>query len=462
MSGRVLLVADLATNRIALKAKLAHACYEVIQAAGGVEAMVAARRESPDVIVMDARMPGIDGIACCAQLGADPATRSVPVVLVAASGDRAAALQGLAAGAEDILHHPIDEAALLARMRNLMREKAMRDELAMRSQTCRALGLAEEAAAPPIPEAAMRVEVICADPRVCQAVRRALAPQLPARIDCLTPRRALESRPEGDAPDLVIAVPSATAGPDLAHMLPDLRSRPATRNAAILALLPDGHTSAAAAAALDLGANACSSADADAEELALRVQGLVRRKRDTDRLRASLADGLRLAVTDPLTGLYNRRYAQHHLNRIAMRAAATGGRYALMLLDVDRFKSVNDRFGHAAGDAVLAEVAGRLRDNLRGIDLLSRHGGEEFLAALPDTTAEEARTAAERLRRIVAETPFQPPGHRPLSVTLSVGVAMGGGDHPASVAEVLRAADRALYESKNAGRNLVCFARAAA
>jgi CheY-like chemotaxis protein len=143
----VLLVADLATNRIALKAKLSHACYEVIQAAGGVEAMVAARRESPDVIVMDARMPGIDGIACCAQLGADPATRSVPVVLVAASGDRAAALQGLAAGAEDILHHPIDEAALLARMRNLMREKAMRDELAMRSQTCRALGLAEEAAA---------------------------------------------------------------------------------------------------------------------------------------------------------------------------------------------------------------------------------------------------------------------------------------------------------------------------
>ncbi len=133
-----------------------------------------------------------------------------------------------------------------------------------------------------------------------------------------------------------------------------------------------------------------------------------------------------------------------------------------MLLDVDRFKSVNDRFGHAAGDAVLAEVAGRLRDNLRGIDLLSRHGGEEFLAALPDTTAEEARTAAERMRRIVAETPFQPPGHRPLSVTLSVGVAMGGGDHPASVAEVLRAADRALYESKNAGRNLVCFARAAA
>lgn len=461
MSGRVLVVDDAATNRISLKAQLTAACYTVAQAASGVEALAAARREAPDVVVMGVRMPGMDGIAACARLKTDPATRAVPVILIASAADQALRLRALGAGADDLLHRPVDETALKARLRNLLREKAMDDELALRAQTCRALGLAEEAAPPPLPEAPIRIEVVCAAPRACHAVRRALAPLLKARIDCLSPRRALAARNAGDGPEVVIVLPDGGTGRDVLAVLPDLRSRSATRNSAILALLDGGPDGALAAAALDLGANDYAAVDTDPEEIALRVRGLIRRKRTSDQLRASVADGLRMAMIDPLTGLYNRRYAQHHLDGMASRAATVRGSYALMLLDIDRFKAINDRYGHAAGDFVLTETARRLSDNLRGIDMLSRHGGEEFLAALPDTTAEEARIAAERLRRIVADTPFAPPGQPPLPVTLSVGVAMGGPD-PTSVARVLADADRALYDSKHGGRNLVSFARRAA
>lgn len=461
MSGRVLIVDDTATNRIALKARLSRAFYEVSQAENGEAALRVARRDSPDVILLDADLPGADGPAICARLKADPVTRNIPVVIVTAAQDRTAKLRALSAGADDFLIRPIDEAALMARMRTLMREKAMMDELQLRAQTCHALGLAEDAAAPPVPVADPRIEVICDDPRRRLMLRRAIGQSLDGELAFLTPREALAIR-AGDAPqpDVVIVAQGPKETGDVLAMLPELRSRPATRGASILAVLP-GAGGGTMAVALDLGANDYVTDDADADEIVLRVRGLIRRKQASDRLRESVADGLRMAVVDPLTGLYNRRYAHHHLTQIAARAAKAGGTYALMLLDIDRFKTINDRWGHAAGDFVLAEVAERLRANLRGVDLLSRHGGEEFLAALPETTADEARVAAERLRRIVADTPFVPPGLEPIPVTLSMGVAMGG-PGGAPVAAVLADADRALYDSKHGGRNLVRFAQDAA
>lgn len=265
MSGRVLVVDDAATNRISLKAQLTAACYTVAQAASGVEALAAARREAPDVVVMGVRMPGMDGIAACARLKTDPATRAVPVILIASAADQALRLRALGAGADDLLHRPVDETALKARLRNLLREKAMDDELALRAQTCRALGLAEEAAPPPLPEAPIRIEVVCAAPRACHAVRRALAPLLKARIDCLSPRRALAARNAGDGPEVVIVLPDGGTGRDVLAVLPDLRSRSATRNSAILALLDGGPDGALAAAALDLGANDYAAVDTDPE-----------------------------------------------------------------------------------------------------------------------------------------------------------------------------------------------------
>ena len=169
---------------------------------------------------------------------------------------------------------------------------------------------------------------------------------------------------------------------------------------------------------------------------------------------------------DPLTGLHNRRYGLAQLTAIADRARAERADFAVMVLDLDRFKAVNDTWGHASGDAVLVEVAARLAANLRVSDLLARIGGEEFLVALPATSRAEAQEVAERLCRAVDGVPVPLAGGLSLMITISIGLVVAGhqhtrlGDEPVSV--LIDAADRALMKSKESGRNQVTISQRAA
>jgi diguanylate cyclase (GGDEF)-like protein len=154
--------------------------------------------------------------------------------------------------------------------------------------------------------------------------------------------------------------------------------------------------------------------------------------------------------TDPLTELPNRRHMIERLEAELCRVSRNGGGFALIMLDIDHFKEVNDVFGHAAGDFVLVETADLLRRNLRGHDLCARWGGEEFLILLPDADQVQAETVAEKLRQLIAHHPFAHQDHR-ISVTLSLGIAAY---HPGHTADVcIQAADDALYIAKRAGRN---------
>lgn len=242
-------------------------------------------------------------------------------------------------------------------------------------------------------------------------------------------------------------------------MLVELRSRDRSRRSAQLLVLPD-NAEELAAQALDLGADDLVHASVTAKELRLRAQRLLARKRRQDTVRDSLHDGLRAAVTDPLTGLYNRRYALPQLERLARQQAAAGRPFAVLLLDLDHFKRVNDRCGHGAGDRVLVEVADRLRGALDTSDLAARIGGEEFLVVLPETGAESACSTARRLCRLIEATPFSGAGD--LALTVSIGIALGGsaGTPPQSPEALLARADGALYEAKQAGRNRVSLSAA--
>jgi two-component system cell cycle response regulator len=135
-----------------------------------------------------------------------------------------------------------------------------------------------------------------------------------------------------------------------------------------------------------------------------------------------------------------------------------------MVLDIDRFKDVNDRFGHASGDTVLTEVARRMTANVRAGDMVARIGGEEFLIALPDTDLEMARPIAERICRVIESTAFALPGFAPLSVTASIGLAIchsGQSWQEEQIAEVIDRADQALLVAKSGGRNKVTISNAA-
>ena len=170
-------------------------------------------------------------------------------------------------------------------------------------------------------------------------------------------------------------------------------------------------------------------------------------------LRDKAGEYAQLSITDPLTGLLNRRYIEERLTEEINRSDRTGEPVSFMMLDVDEFKSYNDRYGHPAGDEALELVGRILRDNLRGADVAARYGGEEFSVLLPETTAEEAEVIAERIRRHVEETKF--PKRK---VTVSIGIANRTANLN-SVSELISASDKALYQAKRGGRNRVTVFR---
>ncbi|MGB5869561.1 MAG: diguanylate cyclase [Albidovulum sp.] len=459
MAGKILIVDDVATNRIVLKVKLASAYYETIQAANGNDALKLASQIHPDLILLDMELPDICGIEVCKRLKEDPATRDIPVVMITAFQDPANRLEALRAGAEDVFWKPLDELVLLARLRSLLRARDTQRHTDLHDSTYRELGFAEAA---PTFEGPGLIGLVANRAETASAWKRALEPYLSDRLVVMDRDCALGDLAEDEVPDTFVVSADLLRPGDGLRFMSELRSRPATRHSAVCLVLPDGSRDASAMA-LDLGANDLFESKMEPAEMALRLQTQLRRKRQSDRLRVSLADGLRLAMTDPLTGLHNRRYALPHLKRIAQNAHEAGHTFAVLLIDLDRFKLVNDTFGHATGDAVLATVAERLRDNLRTVDLVARIGGEEFLAVLPDTSIEAAHATAERLRRAVADQPIQAPSGRNVSVTLSIGLAISGvGGSELPVEEMLERADKALLAAKAEGRNQVTVDRTAA
>jgi diguanylate cyclase (GGDEF)-like protein len=165
----------------------------------------------------------------------------------------------------------------------------------------------------------------------------------------------------------------------------------------------------------------------------------------------------RLSLTDPLTGLWNYRYLRESLRREVERASRFGRMLAVLVLDLDHFKDVNDTYGHAAGDAVLSEFARRIRIGLREVDVAFRQGGEEFVVLLPETDAYGGAIVAERLGAAIRDLPVPIDSRRAdqadqIPVTVSIGVAVFP-EHGADADRVLAAADDALYAAKNAGRD---------
>ncbi|MDT7538829.1 MAG: hypothetical protein QOI82_2414 [Actinomycetota bacterium] len=168
----------------------------------------------------------------------------------------------------------------------------------------------------------------------------------------------------------------------------------------------------------------------------------------------------RLSITDGLTGLWNYRYFTMTIGKEIERSARFGRPLALLMLDIDLFKAVNDTYGHQRGDAVLVELAGRIRAQVRDVDTVARYGGEEVVVILPETDEAGAAQAAERICDAVRRRPFGEPGQDEVDVTVSVGAAVFPA-HGGSSTTLLRRADEALYEAKDAGRDTWRMATAA-
>ena len=448
---------DVATNRIVLRAKLRGARYDTVQAGTAAEALARIADSHPQLVLLDINLPDMDGIELCQRIKNNPATADIAIIVLTAASRSGLRIAALRAGASDFLNKPVDELVLLARMRSLLRARETDEELRQRETACHDLGFEETAPATVSPA---RIVLIPDRPETGITWRTTLKAHLPGnRIQMIDRDAVLAVAASEPPPDAYVISANLGASGDGLRLMSELRSRHPSRHAAICIAVEQGARDTSAVA-LDLGASdllplSLNSIEA-AQEAAIRLQAQIERKRKQDRQRALVTDGLRLAATDPLTGLFNRRYAIPQLERMAENAEISGRSFAIMALDLDRFKSINDRWGHAAGDDVLVGVAERLGANLRGMDMIARMGGEEFLVAMPDTTLEEAQHAAQRLCRLIEESPFRLSNGGSIPVTVSIGLAMGGtGGAQPPVEVLIDAADQALLGSKAHGRNQV-------
>lgn len=456
MAGRILVVDGVPTNRITMKVRLASACYEVSTASSAAEALRIARLIHPQIVLVGAGLPDMDGAALCGALRTQPWAADLPVLVQASGADRVAALR---AGAAALIDAGSDELTLLARIRGLMRhEYGALDHPAP--------GMAETAAgfaADNRPRA-----VFVADrPATALGWRHALRDRVDFAIAVREPEHALAEAASSRVADLYLIAADIQQPGDGLRLLSELRSRPRSREAAVVVTLRPERAEMMPVA-LDLGAGDVLPWDLArpdaAPETAMRLSAQLARKHEADRRRHETQRNMRWAMTDPLTGLHNRRFALPRLAELATEAQERQGDLAVMLLDLDRFKQVNDIHGHPAGDAVLAEIAARLAATLPEGALLARFGGEEFLAVLPDCPARAARRVAEDLRRAVMAAPVALPQgcqDAELGVTISVGVATGhGAPHllPLDPQALLASADRALLNAKSSGRNRIVMA----
>ncbi|WDI31104.1 PleD family two-component system response regulator [Hyphococcus flavus] len=453
MTARVLVVDDLEPNVKLLEAKLRAEYFDVIGAYSGQEAIELAKNEKPDIVLLDVMMPGMDGFETCRQLKSDPDTMHIPVVMVTALDQQADRVAGLEAGADDFLTKPVEDLALFARVRSLTRLKMMTDELRARYATGKDLGVVGKLDTEVNPTE-KRIFIIDDNEDQASRLKAAIGEDAQQIVHETDPEVALGRARSGDF-DLILVNMSLEAMDPL-RLCSSIRSFEETRLTPLLAVVRHGDTRKLVRA-LDIGVNDYVTRPVDKNELTARVMTQLRRKRYVDQLRSSFQVSLEMAVTDQLTGLYNRRYLASHLSAMFDRAFWTGRPLAIMVLDIDHFKVINDTHGHDVGDRVLKEFADRIANSIRGIDLACRYGGEEFLIAMPDTDLAFASVVAERLRAEIAEDKFTlNNGRDELGVTVSIGLASTEhGLEDDSAQKLIKRADEALYEAKTGGRNRV-------
>lgn len=458
MTARILVVDDIFPNVKLLEAKLVAEYYDVVTAQSGMEALAKIEEAKPDVVLLDVMMPGMDGFEVCQKIKSNPATAHIPVIMVTALTDSEDRIRGLESGADDFLSKPVNDIALMARVRSSVRLKMTVDEWKARENTASQFGVGGESGRvmdQPVDNASiLLVEDL---PFESNKIRDTLIRDNNTVEVAETGMQALQLIAQNQFDLIVVSL--NLKHEDGLRFCSHLRSNERTRLAPIV-MVGGEEDMSRIAHGLEIGAHDYLLRPLDRNELLARVRTQIRRKRFQERLRTNYEMSLSVALTDALTGLFNRRYFDAYLQKMLQTAEVTKKPVGIVYMDIDFFKKVNDTYGHTVGDEILQGFAARVKDSLRSFDLVARLGGEEFVAILPDTTEDVAQIIAERLRRTVAEKPFpvsSPEGK--LSVTCSFGcvVIQGEGASALNIQDVLKRADDQLYQAKNGGRNCVYF-----
>lgn len=451
MTALILVVDDVPANVKLLEVKLSNEYYDVITAKDGFEALAQAKQHKPDIILLDVMMPGMDGFETCRRMKADVSISHIPVVMVTALSDPSDRVNGLEAGADDFLTKPINDTALLARVRSLIRIKVLLDELRLRDKTGLEMGVINENGNSFTSDVSGS-HIVLIDDDIIQNNKLTERLKASYRVTSIDePANALATLQTLQDADLVV-VSTQLSEMDALRLCAHMRNVETMRNVPIV-MLVDEDEMHLVLKGLELGINDYLMMPVDHNEMAARVKTQIRRKKYQDALKQNYQSSISMAITDKLTGLYNRHYLDAHLHNMVNNAIANKKPLSLLIMDMDHFKMVNDTYGHHVGDEVLQQLSKRIIDSVRSSDLAARIGGEEFVILMPETEAKAAYGLAERIRAFVERTPFVV-SHEvgQISKTISIGLSSINlmGDN---AADLIKRADASLYEAKNSGRN---------
>ncbi len=450
---RILVVDDDPMNVKLVEGILKKEGYESLKAFGGAEAMEKVRHHRPDLVLLDVMMPGIDGYQVTRQLKADPATAGIPVIMITALNGTEDKVRGLECGADEFLTKPVNASELLARAKSMLRLKQYQDQLMLRTHSETAFGEGHGPLATSSGQNRCQHVLLVEDN---DKDLRLLSGQIEEQdfdVSVAHDGEAALQRVLAGGIDLVL-LDIFLPGMDGFEVCQRLKESSETRDiqVALITCLQDLEGKIKG---MELGADDYLVKPVDGRELSARVKALLAKKSYLDRLHAHYEHALSSAISDGLTGLYNQTYFKKYLELELKRSLRQNYPTSLLMLDLDDFKGLNDRFGHPVGDKVLQETARLIREAIREVDLAARYGGEEFAVVLPYSDAKGARVVAERilsaLRALRLENEMGP-DHA--SITASVGIAACPDD--ARDARVLiQQADAMLYRAKASGKNRV-------
>ncbi|MGD9723518.1 MAG: response regulator [Pirellulales bacterium] len=445
----ILIVDDDPRSARLLAAHLNSAGYTAAIAHSAADAQAAVADDLPDLILCDVCLPGTDGIELTRLLRSMDGCAGVPIALVTSSNDSRILARGLEAGADDFLAKPVNALELRTRVRSLLRSKLLADTLRAKSNNEPVDSDGHRRVTPPARDGLPLVVIVDDSPQD----RRLLEAHL---SNCQFQARTAGTAKDGlelvraCQPDLIVLdllLPDCNGYEFIAALKEDVR----TTQVPILVVSAMAEVGDRVKA-LELGADDFIVKGSERLEFEARTRRLLRLKRSLDQLHSRCDQALKRAVTDSLTGLYTHGFMQETLAQQLQIAERYGSPYAAIFADVDHFKEINDRHGHAAGDRVLRFVAETLRSLVRQADTLVRYGGEEFVALLPHTNGPEAVLLAERMRNAIAGVRIPIGDDETVQLTMSFGVAAFPDDALDGPTLVQRG-DAAMYLAKRGGRN---------
>lgn len=450
MTANVLIVDDVEANIKVLEVKLLSEYYTVFTANTGMKALEVLEKNKIDVILLDVMMPEMDGFETCRKIKANPETTHIPVVMVTALSDIEDRIKGLEAGADEFLTKPINDTPLFARVKSLSRMKTIIDELKLRNKTNAELGLGESVIE--LRDNFSDSKMLLVNDDVVQAKNLTkMMERISSQIRVISKLEEIETL-DSDIPDVVI-ISCQLEESDPLRISVILKTKEKWHNT-VLMLLADEENIPMVIRGMELGINDYFIYPVEENELLARLRTQLRRKKYQDDLRKELEESVNLSIKDGLTNLFNRRYFDIHIKQMIEKACENNRPLCLLMLDIDDFKIVNDRYGHQAGDEILKAFSTNLKNSFRVTDLIARYGGEEFAVLVSNAGIEETMNIADRFRAKIASTDLNIlVQSTPLKKTASIGIAeykIGE-----SIASFIERADKALYIAKESGKNKV-------